>query len=182
MPHAPTRVAPSAYYYASGKQVRLEAAPGLVAFDTGVLPNLGLTDAARSSLLTVSRTLRGDLALADSGAVPAGVIVKLEEAGALRPVYRFGPDLVVVLPEVRVEESRPERREKIDAWIKGVGDTLSASETNSGRLTLRPVSGRGEDALQIANELHEGIGPELAQARFVRVVARPDAARSRPRR
>jgi hypothetical protein len=170
VPHAPTQVGPSSsYYYASGKQIRLDPARELVAFDAGALPALGLPEDARNGLLRVCRTLRGDLAIADTGAVPAGVIA------------RFGQDLVVVLPEVRVEESRHEQREKLEAWLKGAEKMLSASGIGTVRLTLRPASGRGEDALHIANELHERIGPELAQARFVRVVARPDVQQPRKR-
>jgi hypothetical protein len=82
--------------------------------------------------------------------------------------------MLVALPEVRVEESRPEQLQRLRDWLKSQGRRIEVSESGNGRLTLRPSSGDAEEALEIANALQEEITPELAEARFIRSVASPD--------
>ncbi len=166
------------YYYAGGQRVPLEAAPDLVAIDTAIAQEL--SSAAAQGALAKAKALRGGVALAEAASVPAPALAELRERGALHPVLRFGADLVVVLPEVRVEESRPEKIRELRRWLDGARTRIRCSGTlEGGRLEIRPASGRGQDALEIANELHERVDPELAQARFIRVVRRPDAMRAK---
>jgi len=42
-----------------------------------------------------------------------------------------------------------------------------------GQTTLRPISGKGEDAITIANEIYVTIRPTMSQPRFLRLVDRP---------
>lgn len=162
------------YYYASGTRVPLQPAEDLVAVETPALDAAGLPPDMRERLLAAARPLRGGYVLVDAGSLPRAALARLRDARAVQPVYRYGEGIVVVLPEVRVEESRPDRVERLRAWLDRAGVAVEASGLGTGRLTLRPKSGRGEDALRLANELHEQIGLELADARFVRIVRRPD--------
>jgi hypothetical protein len=82
---------------------------------------------------------------------------------------------LIALPEVRVEESSSQRRRALLRWIREHGDVAQVVEDNGERIVLRPTSGQGADAITLANQLCEQIGPELAQARFVRVVEHFDA-------
>jgi hypothetical protein len=47
---------------------------------------------------------------------------------------------------------------------------------------LKPASGRGEEALELANHVSEQVNPDAAQARFLRIVpgsrASPDQSGS----
>ena len=86
------------------------------------------------------------------------------------PVYEAEDGtMLAVLPEVRVECADPK-------VLDQVADSLEAatvSERSEERLVIRPDSGRGEDALAIANHVHEAYAVDVAQARFRRVVPRP---------
>lgn len=161
-----------AYYYAGGERVALESALDLVAVDASIVEARGSSAAKRA--LSKARPLRAGLRLAETESLPKDVVDELGRQNALLPVLRFGTDLVVVLPEVRVEESRPEKVRALERWAETAkGRVHCEGAFEDGRVALRPTSGRGEDALAIANELHERLAPELAQARFVRVVRRP---------
>src|SRR5688572_19268632 len=136
-----------AYYYAGGKRVDLAPAADLVAVPAGG---------------TSVRVLKKDELGAAAGA-----------AKSLYPVFRAHGAVMVALPEVRVEESRPAQWAKIDKWLEAHRDRVEVVSRDDDRVVLRPVSGSGEDALAIANELNEQVGPEMAQANFQRIVPRP---------
>jgi hypothetical protein len=78
------------------------------------------------------------------------------------------------LPEVRVEESSPERQQAVHRWLRQHARDVETVEDRGGRIVLRPTSGRGQDALALANDLTEQVGPEMAQPRFLRIVDRFD--------
>jgi hypothetical protein len=89
------------------------------------------------------------------------------------PVFRSHGAIVVALPEVRVEESRKSHQAKLRKWLAEHRDDVMVVCRGDDRVVLKPVSGSGQDALAIANDLAEHVGPEMAQARFIRVTARP---------
>ena len=103
---------------------------------------------------------------------------RLRRVGAVQPVYRSDDEVrVVVLPEVRVEEADPVRKNHIlDLVHKGVFDGVLIDE-KPGRLTLSPTSGNGDDALKLANQLVEQLHPDAVSPRFLRLVPRPDHRR-----
>ena len=113
--------------------------------------------------------------------VPESLLGMLRAAHAVQPVYRCADAVLVALPEVRVEESRPDRLRLLHAWLDARGSSIEVSEPESGRITLRPASGDAEEALAIANALQEEITPELAEARFIRSVESPDKVKARAR-
>ncbi len=97
----------------------------------------------------------------------------VSQSEAADRVYRVGDTIVVVMPEVRVEESRPQHLRKLEAWLAEHKASVEVVSQTDERLVLRPLSMRGSDALDIANALHEEIEPEMAQARFIRLTGKP---------
>ena len=86
------------------------------------------------------------------------------------PVYEAEDgSTLAVLPEVRVECADPAVLDAVAASLSGATVTDRSEE----RLVIRPDSGRGEDALALANHVHEAFDVDVAQARFRRVVPRP---------
>jgi hypothetical protein len=78
----------------------------------------------------------------------------------------------VVLPEVRVEESRGAKRKHLADWLESHAQETVVTSRSADRFVLQPKSGYGGDALTLANQLTEQVGPELAQARFLRLLPR----------
>ncbi len=77
--------------------------------------------------------------------------------------------LITVLPEIRVESGDPAVLDAVSSSLQDARVTRRTEE----RLVIEPASGRGEDALALANHLAESFDVEVAQARFRRVVPRP---------
>ena len=97
----------------------------------------------------------------------------LADIGDDAPVFRAEDgSLVAVLPEVRVESEKPEVLDAVAASLTGAAVTERTDE----RLVITPESGRGEDALALANHLAESFDLDVSQARFRRVVPRPDTS------
>jgi hypothetical protein len=164
------------YYYASGRPVELKLDRDWVAADRKRLADAGVAAETLDALGKDARSLRGDLFLARRKSVPPKQLQELEQAGAVEPVFQAQGAMIVVLPEVRVEDPSQERRAAVQAWLRknGQAEVVSAEDD---RIVLRPTSGRALDALDIANQLAEQVGPALAQARFLRVTARPSTMR-----
>jgi hypothetical protein len=152
----------SSYYWAGGRRVPLTSSDHVaVDLDSGAGTQAGLDSLRQKgnpligSLVMVTR-VEADEAL---GSTAPGVF----------PVFRTEDgSLLAVLPEVRVEGS-PARLAEVSSSVAEAHVTEQTDE----RLVLVPDSGRGEDALRIANELAEAGDVDVSQARFVRVVARP---------
>jgi hypothetical protein len=162
-----------AYYYADGSQVPLHRAEEL-AVDLPTADRASLPKDVLNRLSKHGRELRKGIVLLDGSQVPSDVADALDAVGALPPVFRSSDgSLVVVLPEVRVEAADKEQAERVRRYLHS-SEVESEMVRDSGeRLVLRPASGRGADALDLANRIVEKIHPLMAQARFLRVVPRP---------
>lgn len=137
-----------------------------------------LVDKATAERLLVTATDLGKgLLLIDRGEFGEAEFARLREEPGVQPVFDAAGALVVALPEVRVEESRGAREKSaVRSWLKHRAVPLAIDEVD-GRFTVHLESGRGRDALDLANALVEDLGPEMAQARFVRLVRKPQAKR-----
>lgn len=168
MPSDPGR----AYYYAGGERRDLGDCD-LVALD---LEALGDLDSDRlDELRSSGRTLTGAVVLVDEELAATLLGDRLREAPGVHPVYQAEGALVVVLPEVRVEGDAEALRQVQMSTAARV-----AVDQSEGRLVLHPRSGRGQEALELANELTETAGPadlDLAQPRFLRIIDRPGTHR-----
>lgn len=159
-----------AYYYAGGRRRGLGESD-LVALDLAAVDAIG--EGERDALRDQGRTLTGEVVLVDREAAARVLGDRLRDASGVHPVYEAEGALVVVLPEVRVEGGA----DALDRVQRKAASTRTVVESDEGRLVLRPGSGRGEEALALANEIvesDESAGLDLAQARFLRVTPRPD--------
>jgi hypothetical protein len=153
------------HYFAAGERVELDATDD-VAVDLDIAASLGADTIPLEALGT---PLRGRLVLVPSAEVPGS----LDGTAALQPVYRAGGALIVVLPEVRVEAGSVALAQAVRDCV-GAGPVPVHVVLDDGDLiTLRPTSGRGADALDVANLLHDEVGPLMAQPRFLRITPRP---------
>lgn len=169
----------SSYYYADGKRVRLEVDRDHIAIDLPSATSIGqsVMGPLRSSM---SMLPGGTLAMVARAVLPKGALQALESIGALRPVYRAAGARIVAYPEIRVDVSRAARDDVMSA-IEQSGIPADMETTEGGEMTVRPKSGRGADALSLANCIHERARPASAQVRFVRIVPRPQQQQPPPR-
>lgn len=155
---------PDSYYWAGGRKVPLERSDD-VAVDVSV-PGL-------EALRERGRPLSGSLVVLPEADAVAALGADCASQPGVHPVFRSEDgSLVVVLPEVRVESED-------EGALAAAGRSASSAHVTAeseGRLVLAPDSGRGEDALTLANQLAESgdVDAEVIQARFVRLLPRPD--------
>lgn len=156
------------FYWSGGRKIPLAASADVVVD----LESEGakLAGASIAALRDGGRRLTSSLVLVPRSDAVAALGEDGASAPGVHPVFRSEDDsLVVVLPEVRVEGSDPDRLAALGRSLT----TAHVTDQTSERLTLQPDSGRGEDALTLANTLAESPDIDIAQARFMRIVPRP---------
>lgn len=164
------------YYVAGGQEVPLRASSDVV-IDLYSEAARDLSDDELESLRAKGRSLSPSLLLVPESSA-AEVIGTSESSGpGIHPVFHADDgSLIVVLPEVRVEA-------RDDADLDEIGRAVTnahVKEQTKDRLVLEPDSGRGEDALELANTLAKSPLTDVSQARFMRVVPRPEPSRDEP--
>lgn len=162
-------------YRANGEEVRLEPTE-LIAVD---LPAATETGVSKDTLERIEngRHLRKGIVLLNRSDLSDEVQESLEDAGVAHPVYRDPTGaLTVVLPEVRVEADTDESQAKVRAELEGDEADVEVVEDDDSRFVLRPASGRGIDALELANNLYDRARPAMSQPRLLRLVDRPEPA------
>ncbi len=161
------------YYDVDGSRVPLRRAPELAIDLTAARASSAGADRV-DALARKGRELRGGIVMLDPEKVPEGLAEELDAAGAVQPVYGNEADgFVVVLPEVRIETESESEADRVRSHLKSRAQDAELVEDAGDRLVVRPKSGRGADALAIANRLTEEARPAMAQPRFLRVVPRP---------
>ena len=166
------------YYYSGGKRIALEFDTKHVAIDLDRIESTALREEIEAVLEETEETgkttrLRRKLHLAYKKDVRQGLRTRLEKTGALQPVFRHGRTLMVALPEVRIEVEKRKEGSSIEQMFGNEGPDVEIVNDQGNRLTIRPMTGSGLDALRLANEVEETTQPLMAQARFVRVVPKP---------
>jgi hypothetical protein len=164
--------APDEYYYAGNDRIALKRASGLVAVDvTSLAPALArqVEGVAKKG----GAPGRRGIVIVRRDALPSGARTQLESRRrALMPVVQDDDgSLIVVLPEVRVENDDDTATSRVLRWLRLRKDVEFDVEPD--RIVVRPLSHDGRDALHLANEIQEELKPSLSQARFMRVVRRP---------
>ena len=162
----------SAYYYAAGQKVNLEPDEEHVAVDQAAAKEAGLDAKVSAASGATVRAGAGVLVTSRSSLAP-DIIQRLQEAGALQPVYRRDKAVIVAMPEVRVEFDTPDQRKRVMNLLSPNASDVSVTEDTKERLVLRPVSGHGEDALNLANRIQENANPAAVSVRFVQFVPKP---------
>jgi hypothetical protein len=162
------------YFYAGGKRIPLELDPEHVVVDSGLVASREGKRPDPRSLEGVEE-LRGGFYLVERRALTADLRERLDQDHALLPVFLYEDALIVILPEVRVEMAAGEEA-GVHRFLEQTDIPNKILADRGTRLVVRPDSGRGEDALRLANELQESVPVEMAQARFLRKVPKRDRA------
>ena len=160
-------------YYAGGRKVELDRDEEYVAVVQEAARKAGL-DAQVQTATKGSPGRGGGVVLAERSALDEKTIASLRDAGALQPVYRSSQAVIVALPEVRVEFDTAEQRDAV-MHVLADRDLLphTISQSTDDGVIVQPLSGRGDDALRIANEIHERGHPAAASVRFIQFVPKP---------
>jgi hypothetical protein len=162
------------YYWAQDEKVPLHDT-SLVAVDVPAAKRARLWDGELEDVAAGAGARRAeDLLLVPAAELPAELHDRLREAGAVQPVLGHDDTLLVVLPEVRVEAGDADTAAAVSSAVRDSGVDVAVEERVPGRFVLRPRSGRGEDALELANHVYERARPDASQARFLRVVTGKD--------
>jgi len=164
-----------AYYYASGRRIELDSDDEHVAVDRGAAKRAGLDEQLPSAKAAGGNA---SVVVASRSELDAETLASLRKAGAIQSVYRRDRAVMVPLPEVRVEFDSAEQRKAV-LRLLAAGDLPqhTITENSDERIVIAPTSGLGDDALKIANEIHERAGPAAASARFIQIVPKPTARR-----
>lgn len=161
-----------AYYYASGQRVELETDDEHVGVDRSAAQRAGVGPQVASAPSVAGQS--ASVAVVPRSALSDETLATLRQAGALQPVYRRHRAIMVALPEVRVEFDSPAQRKSV---LKFLADRKapphSITDTSDDRLVIAPASGRGDDALAIANEIYEHAHPASSSVRFLQFVPKP---------
>ena len=162
-----------AYFYAGGERVLLDPAKDFYAVDLNRLgAGTKLRHTVEGLLNSIGASMRRGVAVVPRSDIPPDVANDLSSHGAFQPVYEDQTSLLVVLPEVRIEEARPGVQKKIHNWLIEQKRGINV-RTRQERTEVQPKSGSGGDALRLANEIQEQLAPELVQARMLRIRIKP---------
>lgn len=158
------------HFYASGQRHVLEPAGDWLAIDTRAATAAGL--GSEIAALPVGSKLPSGIMLVPRGKCPKELYGRLNTAGAALPAYRSGRAVVVLMPEVRVELNSGQH----PAALRTLSESKVPAEITDDspdRLVLRPRSGKGEDALDLANYLYEHIQPAASSVRMLQIIPKP---------
>jgi hypothetical protein len=163
------------YYYAGGKRVALELEPERIAVDPAKARGAGMADLARRVERDGTR-LPGGRVVVGRATLGAADLLLLRESGGAQAVYRHGAVIAIPLSEVRIEMDPGQRQAVLDALEATDIETEIAEDTEE-RLVVRPRSGSGDDAMDLANFIYERARPAASAARMVQITRRPEPSR-----
>jgi hypothetical protein len=132
----------------------------------------------KSSSAEFTKALRGGTGLTqgytliNTSEIDAALVTDALTSGEGQPVFESHGTTIVVLPEVRVEESRGAKKlATIRHWLASRAADVDVAEAD-GRFEIHLRSNKGVDALILANQISEELAPEMVQPRFVRLLRR----------
>jgi hypothetical protein len=164
-------------YYAGGRKVEIDRDHSYVAVVSDVAKEAGL-DAQVEVATKGSQRGGGGVLLVERDALDDKMLTSLRDVGALQPVYRNDQAVMVALPEVRVEFDTAEQRQAvIDVLADPRALPHKIVESTDDGLVVAPTSGKGEDALKLANDIQERGHPAAASVRFVQFVPKRETRR-----
>ena len=164
------------YYYAGGQKIPLHRVDHLVAL-RGQIPSKTSPAKKLASKKGWSMPLMNGLSLVDLGGIADEDLAKFASPGDMQPVYTSGNTIMVPLPEVSVEAVDAGKRKSLQVLLDKMGGLARVETGKYGQMTVYLTSGKGDDALQLANLIHEKIRPEVASPRFMQVTSSPDVMR-----
>lgn len=160
------------YYYADGRRVTLTLDREWVAVEAQRIPD-GAPTTVQDEVQHEAQPLYAGIQLVRQTALSPATTHFLRQMGVLQPVFRAAGALLIALPEVRVEEERPDYQKRLQEWLALHPEEARIRSQDARGMTLEPPSGQGTDAIMLANRLTEEVAPEMAQANFLRIVPRP---------
>ncbi len=166
------------YYYAGGEKIPLHRVTHLVAL-RGQIPVKGVAATKLDSKKRWSMPLTNGLSLVDSDGLAQEDLAKFASPGDMQPVYTCGNTIMVPLPEVSVEAVDETKKKSLAKLLQKMGDRARVEQGKYGQMIVHLTSGKGDDAVELANLIHEKIRPELAAPRFMQVTSSPDVMRPR---
>ena len=158
------------HFYAGGERHELEPAEEWLGIDTRVAAEAGLSDAIAA--LPAGSKLPSGIILVHRAEYPGELLARIEAAGAALPAFRSGRAVVVLMPEVRVEFDSDQHADALRA-LRESEVSAEITDDSPNRLALRPRSGKGEDALDLANYIYEQVRPAASSVRMLQVVPKP---------
>ena len=162
-------------YYAGGRKVELDRDENYVAVVQQAAQEAGLDAQVETASKDSQRGGAGVL-LVERSALDDKMLTSLRDAGALQPVYRKDQAVMVALPEVRVEFDTAEQRQSVmDVLADKSALPHTILQSTDYSMVVAPASGRGEDALKLANDIQERGHPAAASVHFVQFVPKRDA-------
>jgi len=165
------------YYYAGGRKIVLERDHNQVAVDQGAAERAGLGSTISDPDAPLTKRGVG-VTLTPRSSLTKTTLDRLQQAGALQPVYTREKATIVLLPEVRVEFDDAKQQQAVfDALADEDAPKHEIVEGSSDRLVVRPTSGNGDDALQLANYIYERAHPPAATVRLMQFVPKPETPR-----
>lgn len=167
-----------AYFYDDRGEAHSLEPSGRVALDLEIARNLGLGDELLERWRSDGIEVRHAIVIVEVDTVPEDAAAALDEASALFPVFEADGALIMVLPEIRVQSAGTQMTAKLQEYLDSSPIAAEVEQQSGERLVIRPATGRGWDALDLANLIEEALHPPMAQARFVRVARRPRSSPS----
>jgi len=161
------------YYYAGEEKVQLEPDPEYIAVDLAQLGRGEEDSRIKQEVTASSQPLRRDLYLTPVSTLSGSDLERLTGVAAAQPVFRYGNARIVVLPEVRAELEEEHDPAALEKKLEEERVPAEVLEHRGQSVVLRPRSGRGDDALRLANLLREEGAAKFAQARQLRMIPRP---------
>lgn len=158
------------YYYARGERIGIAPDARHLAVDGRRAESAGLAPALKG---LAARRLPEGVLLVERSDVATSLVEQLRRAAVVMPVYHREEAILVPLPEVRVEIEGAGQREAVMQSLATAGQPTDVSEPVENWLLVRPRSGSGDDAIDLANHLHETAHPAAASVRFLQVVKKP---------
>jgi hypothetical protein len=165
------------YFYASGERVPIERDDTQAALVTAKLSPERRRGVLAELDRSGARSLQGQVVVLPKIALDAAITQAEAATGALQSVYRRGKELLVALPEVRVELDDAAQLVATREALADAPHPVDVLEESEDRIVLVPQSGSADDALDVANYLHERARPAAASVRFLHFVAKPRPAR-----
>lgn len=158
------------YYYADGKKVSLQRYKNRFAIPESTVKS-GPTGLRK--YIGAGKALSQGFLLVNCESLPAQERETLSTRADAQPVFQSSGTYIIPLPEVRVEDDQSSKIAEMHAWLQQETG-FEVDLQPGGRLTIRPKSHKGVDAIRVAAQLNERFHPAMAQPRFIRISSRPD--------
>lgn len=157
------------YYYAQGERIALQLDPQHCAIDLPKVTSASLKSDLEALCTAQAAVKHRGMLVCHRDDLAQSQLVELAEHEALQPVYRHGTTLLLFLPEVRLEEAKVDIHSDILDWLASTGSAETKLSRSGATAKVYPISGKGTDALELANQLQEKFSPQMVQARMVRL-------------